>query len=201
MRSEYIKKEALWRIISLMSGFPAVIMRVSLETGMRVGDVCALKGENIDGRYITYTAQKTGKNDKKKVSAALAKELAFYKGRKSEHLFASSKSKSGHISRQTVWRAVTAAREMAEEKAHVTPHTARKTYAVEYKEKYGLAATQKALQHTNAETTALYAFADVALGGKVSAYELNRLIDDIANRCADRVVQKLQSLEKEKGEA
>lgn len=36
----------------------ALALRLSLETGLRIGDCLALRPEDIDGCVISYTAQK-----------------------------------------------------------------------------------------------------------------------------------------------
>lgn len=187
MRSEYIKKSALERLFAALPQKTALCARLCLETGMRVGDAVSLKPENLKGGKVVYIAEKTGKKDTKKVTSDLFRELLEISGE--EYVFASNRSKTGHLTRQAVWKAVKKAARLAGETANVTPHSARKVYAVEMRKAVGLKQTQHLLQHSNAEVTALYAFSDVALGGKVSAEELNRLIDTIAKRTAREVLK------------
>ena len=189
MRSQYIEKGAFERLLSSMPLLTALAVRVCLETGMRVGDCVQLRQSDIKGQTVTYKAQKTGKIDKKPLTKELVRELRRYGG--DDLIFASTRAKSGHIARQTVYRGVKKAARLAGEAANVTPHTARKVYAVEKRKEVGLLETQRLLQHTNAETTALYAFADVALGGAISAAEFDRIIDEIARRTARMVVKAL----------
>ena len=75
MRADYIKPSVYTRIYHLMEYENALALRLSLETGLRIGDCLALRPEDIDGCVISYTAQKTGKSGKKKISADLAKRL------------------------------------------------------------------------------------------------------------------------------
>lgn len=188
MRSSYIKKDALERLFSSLPAKTALCARLCLETGMRVGDAVAIKPENLVGGKVIYIAQKTGKKDVKKLTKALFNELLTVSG---ENFVFTGRGKSGHLTRQAVWKAVKKAAALAGEVANVTPHTARKVYAVEMREAVGLKETQKLLQHSNADVTALYAFSDVALGGQVSAAELERLIDAIAKRTARYVIKAL----------
>lgn len=189
MRSSYIEKGAFERLLSSMPIKTALAVRVCLETGIRVGDCVALRQCNIVGQTLTYKAQKTGKKDKKTLTRALVRDLREYGG--TDLIFESKRSKSGHISRQTVYKGVKRAARLAGETANVTPHSARKIYAVEMRKAVGMKETQRLLQHSNAETTALYAFSDVALGGAISAAEFDRIIDEIATRTARKVIKAL----------
>lgn len=189
MRSDYIKKDALENLLAAMPVKNALAVRLSLETGMRVGDCVSLRWANFKGQTITYTAQKTGKTDKKKITKPLLQLLQQYGG--DDFVFASTRSKNGHIARQTVYRALKKAARLAGVTANVTPHSARKIYAVEMRDKVGIKETQRLLQHTSPEVTALYAMSDVALGGTISAAEFDRLVEIIASRTAQKVVKAL----------
>lgn len=133
-------------------------LRVALETGMRIGDVLALRVEDISGRTVRYIAQKTGKADRKVISGRLANELR--RNANNGFVFC-GRSGDKPRTRQTVYRDLKGAVEQSRIKAHVTPHSARKTMAVDYYHEHGLSATQNALQHDRADTTMIYAFADI----------------------------------------
>ena len=194
MRSEYIKKDAFERLFSALPYSTALCARLCLETGMRVGDAVALTEENIKNGKISYIAQKTGKKDVKPITKELKDELL--KNCSNGYLFPSNRAKSGHLTRQAVWKAIKKAAQLAGETANVTPHSARKVYAVEMRKKKGLKATQAALQHSSSDVTALYAFSDVALGGRTSSAELNRLIDEIARRTVRELFRTLRQKRK-----
>lgn len=131
--------------------------QISIETGLRVGDVVALKASAVKSDGIHFKAQKTGKKGVAKISAALRRALP--KG--SGYLFPSPRDPSQHITRQALWgRVKRAAKSAGVDLDGVSPHSFRKSFAVElYKDK-GFAAVQSALQHANAATTELYAFSD-----------------------------------------
>ena len=76
-----------------------------------------------------------------------------------ELVFESKKAPGRPVSRSTVYRWV---RRVAQaEKAHVSPHTARKIFAVErFRESGSLEQVQEALRHDRPETTAMYALSD-----------------------------------------
>ncbi len=140
-----------------------LIVRVSLETGMRVGDVVALRPSDLRGRTISFTASKTGKKGKAVISLDLAKRLRAVAGEL--YIFPHRTDSRKHRARQTVWKDVHQAAEKLRAvgvitSENVSPHSARKTFAVEDAEKYGIDHTQKKLQHRDKATTKQYAFSD-----------------------------------------
>lgn len=82
MRADYIKPSVYTRIYHLMEYENALALRLSLETGLRIGDCLALRPEDIDGCVISYTAQKTGKSGKKKNFRRPCEEVAENRGQK-----------------------------------------------------------------------------------------------------------------------
>ena len=69
------------KIYMVMQYENALALRVSLETGLRIGDVLRLRPQDIEGRTITVTAQKTGKECSKVLSADLCKRLSQISGK------------------------------------------------------------------------------------------------------------------------
>jgi integrase len=137
----------------------ALALRTSLETGWRIDDVLHLREQDLQGRTLTLVrAMKTGKADKKVVSADLAKRLRQIAahGRLFDGRFGNKPR-----TRQTVWRDVKKAAKQLELDGNIAPHSARKTYAVEDFHDNGLRKVQDDLQHDNINTTMIYAFADL----------------------------------------
>lgn len=173
-------------------------MRVSVETGMRIDDVLSLKTEQLGTRergkrVFEYVAKKTGKKAKVEISLDLWRELRAGAGE--EWVFA-GRNPAKHRTRQAVYKDVKKAVELLGVQGQISPHSARKTFAVELRKKSGLAEVQKALQHSNRETTNLYAFADIATR---SSRDGDASIDDsgierLANAIAEKVVEKLRLL-------
>lgn len=164
MRSDYIKSENYGKLFVFMQYANVLAVRVSLETGMRIGDVVALKAADLRGRTITFTAHKTGKCGKVVISQDLAQRLKSYAG-DGEYIFPHRSDASKHRSRTTVWRDVKRAAEKLRAvgvigSENVSPHSARKTYAVEDAEKHGIEHTRKQLQHRDISVTKQYAFSD-----------------------------------------
>lgn len=168
-------------------------LRLALESGMRIDDVLSLRSENLKGRTITYIAEKTGKKDSKVISKALSNNLRkqIISDDPKEFFFKHRLKKGEHRTRQAVWKNIKKACVLAGIEGNISPHSARKTYAVEKFKNDGLTETQKALQHDNVNTTMLYAFSDL-----LSKQDSNKTvsIDDIntfAELIADKVVEKL----------
>lgn len=158
MRSQYLDKTKYNKLYSVMQYDNVLALRVALETGMRIGDVLALRTSDLRARTITYTAQKTGKSDRKVIDKQLADEL-----RRNSHngyLFPGRSGKKSRT-RQTVYTDLRKACDTLGVSEHITPHSTRKTMAVDYFHEHGLEATQAALQHDRSDTTMLYAFADL----------------------------------------
>ena len=183
MRTDYINSELYHKIYLRMSYENALALRTSLETGIRIGDVLALRVENLKGRTITFTAQKTGKHGKAVVSVDLANRLRKIAGKR--FLF-EGRSGDKPRTRQAVWKDVKrATKDFAE---NVAPHSARKTFAVEDFRTHGFAHTQKALQHDSSGTTMLYAFADMLTNKKSVPQD----VDAFAHKIAYLVVKEFE---------
>jgi integrase len=137
----------------------ALAMEVSLCTGLRLGDVLKSTPDDLVGNVLNYTAEKTGKTGIARLPPSLAKKLR--KNANKYWLFPSPyKLGIKHRHRSTVYKDFVEARERAKITEHATPHSARKTFAVETRKNKGFDEVQKALQHESISTTMLYALAD-----------------------------------------
>lgn len=185
MKAEYIDG-GLWRgMVGSMTAQNALAITVSLETGMRIGDVLRLEVSNLLDSSITYTAAKTGKQGTAQCSERLICSLRA--NAVNGICFPSRKgAKSPYRSRQAVWKDVRKAATYAGIKPHVSPHSARKTFAVDLYHKRGIGAVQQALQHKYQTTTNLYALADV------QGAEYNRVA--MENRVYEKVLQRLSTM-------
>lgn len=158
VKSQYIDKIGFALLLDEMHTLNALALRVCIETGIRIGDVVALPRAALNGCTIRTVAQKTKKDVVAEVDAATASALR--SASNGLWLFPSHRSASGHIVRQTVWRDVTRVARKLGLREHVTPHSARKFFAVEEYRKNGIEAAQARLQHDRVFTTFLYAFSD-----------------------------------------
>lgn len=162
MKSKYIETEDVALVRESMSSEAWLPLWVSLETGLRIGDVVKLRRENLKADGIHYRAQKTRKSGTAAISADLREQLA---ARRGKWLFPSPYKKGEHITRQCAWARIKAAcRRAGLDASGVSPHSLRKVFAVELYREKGFKAVQAALQHRNAATTEIYSFADWATG-------------------------------------
>jgi integrase len=159
-----------------------------------------MRPRDIRGRTITYTAEKTGKRGKAVVSLDLANRLKAVAGE--TYIFPKRGKPDEHRTRQTVWKdvrkaaaALRAAGVVKDE--NISPHSARKTFAVEDAEHYGLKHTQRALQHRDKRTTQMYAFSDRYIGEYSNSYTLQRILDkvDVLQDSVQFLAEKLEAME------
>lgn len=162
MKSKYIETTELDKLRSILAAEAWLPLWVSLETGLRIGDVVKLRRQNLQADGLHFKAQKTGKNGVAKVSAELRRELSRRRGK---WLFPSPYKAGKHITRQCAWaRIKTACKKAGIDPDGVSPHSLRKVFAVELYREKGFKAVQQALQHNSAATTEIYSFADWATG-------------------------------------
>ena len=173
MRSKYIDKNTVDKLRRAMDRDEWLPLRISLETGLRIGDVVSLKHSALrrkDGKPILRTkAQKTGKTGDFPISPALydalKKRVDAVKGTARDGaFFFPSYGKTKHLTRQAAWaRIKTAAHRLGIEADGVSPHSLRKCFAVALRHEAGLEAVRKALQHSSDAVTRVYAYADTVL--------------------------------------
>lgn len=157
MKSRYVEKEDIKKLREVSREEAFLPLLLSLETGLRVGDVVSLKVSSLRSDGIHYTAQKTKKSGVAKISSELRKRL----NKKGKWLFPSPYKKGAHITRQAVWHRIKSAGKRAGlDLDGLSPHTMRKVFAVELYREKGFKAVQEALQHNNSATTEIYSFAD-----------------------------------------
>ena len=136
-------------------------LEISLSTGLRISDVLGLRTEALkgasDGR-MTVRELKTGKNRRIRVPDELRERALRYAGRL--YVFEHRYTREKHRTRQAVWKDLKRVAAAFRLKTNITPHSARKAYAVEKYQQVGLKRLQGLLQHTDEAVTVLYALAD-----------------------------------------
>lgn len=149
------------RVLDLLTPANRLVVRVMLHTGLRVGDVLTLKPEDLKRRFVV-TEQKTGKRRTVTLSDALLRDLKRNSGKL--WVFEGRSSEVSHRTRQAVWADIKRAAKACRLKENVGTHTARKMYAVGLMQKYGdIERVKRALNHSSASVTVLYACADKLL--------------------------------------
>lgn len=172
MKTSYIDPETVAAIHSHMGEERWLALWVASETGLRVGDVVAIRLEDVKRSRLTYIAKKTGKQGSCSLPSSLSRAIEVKKSDlqgRSPWLFPSPRDPRKHITRQAVWHRVKRACQKAGiDPQGIAPHSFRKYFAVELFKREGMAVTQKALQHDRASTTELYALSDFTSGANAA---------------------------------
>lgn len=164
MRTEYLLRQEVDRVLSALMPSNRLVMRVILHTGLRIGDVLQLRPEDLQPRRWV-TEQKTGKRRFIGFPSPLLSDLRAEAGK--YWVFPSPRDPKKHRTRQAVWVDVKRAAKLFRLPQNIGTHSARKVYAVELMRKYGdIAAVQRNLKHGYATTTMIYALADQLLNQK-----------------------------------
>lgn len=161
MTTEYILDEAMQRVLGVLTPSNRLVMRTILHTGLRVGDVLNLKPEQLE-RQFYITEQKTGKRHRVNLTESLLSDLRAHSGK--YWVFPHRTDPKKHRTRQAVWWDVKRAAKAYRLGANVGTHSGRKLYAVELMQRYGdIDRVRRALNHSDASVTVLYACADSLL--------------------------------------
>lgn len=163
MKTEYLLEKEVNLVLAALTDTNRLVMRTALQTGLRVGDVLALKPTQLK-RNFWVTEQKTGKKRQVGLPEPLLSDLKSHAGK--EWVFPGRKP-GKHHTRQAVWKDVKRAAAAFRLKQNVGPHSARKVYAVELMKKYGdIDRVRRALNHGSESVTMIYAMADMQLAAK-----------------------------------
>lgn len=158
MKTEYLLQREVEHVLAALTPVNRVAMRVALHTGLRIGDVLALRADQIAPRFW-ITEAKTGKRRMVGLPAALLGDMHKISGK--IWVFEGATDPNRHRTRQGVWKDVKRAAKAFRLPQNVAPHSARKVYAVDLLAKYGdIAKVQRALNHSSPSVTMIYAMAD-----------------------------------------
>lgn len=157
MTTEYLLQREVDLVLAALMPGNRLVMRVALHTGLRVGDVLALRTEQIKPRFWV-TEQKTGKRRCVGLPAELRADILAQAG---DVWAFPGRSPGKPRTRQAVWKDVKRAAKAFRLPVNVGTHSARKVYAVELMKEYGdIDRVAKTLNHTHMSTTLIYALAD-----------------------------------------
>ena len=177
MKTEYLLKKELERVLAVLTPVNRLIVRTMIETGLRISDVLSLEFWQISNNFWV-TERKTGKRKHVGLSTQLVDDIrasaAEYiprevirdaagkkKGAATAWAFPSPRDWRNHRTRQGVWKDIKRAARAFRIDANVAPHSMRKYYAVELMKKYGdIERVRRALNHSDTSITLIYAMAD-----------------------------------------
>lgn len=163
-RSEWVAPENFNLLLTALMPENRLALQVSEATGLRIGDVLALRRQDIETQRPTVRERKTGKARRVYLPATLWREMQKNAG--AFYVFEGRSDCRKHRTRQAVYkdlRRVAALYRIdgAKIAVHLSPHSARKIYAVEVAKNGGIPGVQKALGHSSEAVAMLYAMADV----------------------------------------
>ena len=163
MRTEYLLAREVDLVLAALTETNRLVMRTALTTGLRVGDVLALKPDRLKPHFWV-TEEKTGKKRQVGLPEPLLSDLRKHAG--TWWVFPGRNPRKHHT-RQAVWKDVKRAAHAFRLAQNVAPHSARKVYAVELMRKYGdIDRVRRALNHSSDSVTLIYAMADRQLEAK-----------------------------------
>ena len=159
MRSEWANDEAMKYVLAALTPENRLAIEVSMRYGMRIGDVLSMKTKEVEKGAWTYKEQKTGKGRRIRLCPSIQKRLLQISG--SIWCFEGRTSRYRHRTRQAVYKDIRRAARAFRLKPHISPHTARKIYAVNAFHRYGsIAHVRNLLNHSSEAVTMVYALAD-----------------------------------------
>lgn len=158
MTTEYLVWREMEHVLAALTPANRLVCRVCVATGLRVGDVVALRTDQLAPQFW-ITEQKTGKRRRVNLTNKLLGQLRAQAGE--SWVFPSPKDASKHRTRQVVWWDVKRAAKAFRLPQNVAPHSLRKVYAVQLLERCNgnVGRVQRALNHSDAATTYIYAMA------------------------------------------
>lgn len=165
MRAEWAPRETLELLLTAMMPANRLAIRASLATGLRIGDVLAFRTDQVRQQRWTVKEQKTGRLRRVYLPGRLCEDILRQAGR--IWAFEGRSDPRKHRTRDAVYkdlrRVATLYRVDGKKLVeHISPHSARKVYAVEAYQRLGsLKRVQELLGHSDEAVTQLYALADV----------------------------------------
>lgn len=133
-----------------------LIYDVGTSTGLRISDIISMKKNILDIKEPTIREQKTGKSKRIYIKKEIRKRMKDEAEKsKNEYIFY-SKSSTGHISRQAVYKAFKAGAIKAKIDINIGTHSMRKKYARKLKKKHNLKYIQSKLNHKSISDSLLY---------------------------------------------
>lgn len=133
------------------------IWEIGNATGLRVTDILKLQVKSLEIEKPTIKEQKTGKSKRIRLPSKTRRRLQQQtRGRKGDSYIFASESKTGHLTRQAVFKAYKKAAAEAGAHNNVGTHTMRKNYALKQYKRGGLQYVKNKLNHDNLAESALY---------------------------------------------
>lgn len=157
-RSRYISAHIFAALLVLLGTENGEALAIALDYGLRIGDVLRMPTEALRKPYWSFKEEKTGKRRRVRLSNTHKEVCWAFAGK--NFVFEHRLDPNRHRTRQAVYKDIKRLATALGYK-NITPHSARKIYAVEAYRRYGdLDRVQHLLNHSDPSVTMLYALAD-----------------------------------------
>lgn len=154
-----IDKDDIHAALRMLTYPNELVVRVMLQTGLRVGDVLSLRRSDIEQQSKVIKEQKTGKKRRLRLSSNFRQELLRHSGR--VFIFEGRDDWRKCRTRQAVWKDLKRASELLRISYNLGTHSARKRWAVDlYESGKPVHEIQKIMNHSSPEVTMLYCLAE-----------------------------------------
>lgn len=176
MRSDYCDSNYMLVILGALSKPNRLAVLVSMYTGLRISDVLALRTDEVRKQRFVVTESKTGKRRKIRLSDTLVDDLLCIAGK--IYVFEGRCDYRKHRTRQAVYKDIKRACNLlrVSRTLQISPHTARKIYAVNvYKDTLRVDRVKSLLNHSSEAVTMVYAMADQLTARGHTAKQLDTL--------------------------
>lgn len=158
-RSEWVSQDVMSHILAALTPENRLAITVSLLTGLRIGDVLNIRTRQLSSERLTVIEEKTLKRRSVRIPDKLREQLISYAGK--IYVFPNRLDPRRHRTRQAVYKDIKRAAKAFRVHLNITPHSARKCYAVaEYRRDFNAARVQRLLNHSSEAVTMIYAIAD-----------------------------------------
>lgn len=186
MKTKYLSINELALLRAHLTAAEWLPFAVTLETGLRIGDVLKIRVEDLHENKIAYKAEKTGKSGEAEISVDLMLQL--HQNADKHGWVFPGRVPGEHLTRQAAFaRLKRACKRAGIDASGIAPHSFRKTFAVETFRTEGAREAQKALQHNDISTTELYIFADWLTGNNAFRPLLRLDLEKIVSRVVEIV--------------
>ena len=156
MTTEYLMEREMEHVFAALTPGNRAACKVAVHTGMRIGDVLALRTEKFRPQ-MWVTESKTKKRRRVNLPKSLYEEVKAQAGE--TWVFPSPRNPVKHRTRQAVWHDVKRAARAFRLPQNVGVHSLRKRYAVEQLERSGgnYERVRRLLNHSDMAVTMIYA--------------------------------------------
>jgi len=170
LRSDWVDPTELTHILAALTPPNRLAMELALHSGLRISDVLNIRTDALlaaNNRRLTIRERKTGKARRLTIPAKLYDRMAAQAGR--VYVWPSRTDWRKPRTRQAVYKDVKRAAKLFRAVGVITPHSARKTWAVGQLSRDGdIQRVQRLMQHSDPAVTAIYALANVLTTRKKS---------------------------------